>query len=808
MTDNKTTAADLYESMEYGPAPESDKAAMEWVDGGKRKFGPYVGGKFRPVGNRKTIEVTAPADGRALGATAQSTKKDVDDAVAAAKEAQKDWAKLSGFERAKYLYALGRAIYDQSRDFEVLEALDNGKAFRDTKNADMPLARAHFDHHADFAMLMDNDADFDNYEPYGVVGQIIPWNFPMLMLAWKIAPALAAGNAVVLKPAEDTPLTALKFAEVCEEIGLPKGLVNIVTGDGVVGNYITNHEGVDKVAFTGSTDVGRIIRKATADSEKGLSLELGGKSPFIVFDDADLDSAVEGVVNAIWFNQGEVCCGGSRLLIQESIHDKFVEKLKRRMETLRVGGPLDKTIDMGSVVSKAQHDQVQGFITRAREDGAEIYQACKTDGNFIPPTLITNVSSNDEVMQDEIFGPVLSAMSFRTPAEAIELANNTRYGLAASVWSEDQAKANALAAAIRAGVIWINTTNQFDGKAEFGGYAESGFGRDGGKGGLLGYLKPKTEQAIGLADVSKPKTEYKSVAKRDIDLTRKFFVGGKEARPDGGSTRNVINDKGALIGRVGIGNRKDIRNAVSAARSAESGWSSKTGYQRSQVLKFAAERLSKRTDEFARTLSESTGCSAAEARAEVDASIKALFNFASWSNMHEGVVHEASNDKTAILALNEHIGVIGITAPNEKPLLSYVTMVAAALAGGNTVVTVPSEKAPIPAMDLIELFRAADIPAGVINTVTGSPDELAGVMAEHNDVDAIWYHGSSEGSAIVQTKTAESNLKQSWVNNGHAYDWDALATKGSKHMMRRATQTKNIWSPSRTGIGLGGGGSY
>ena len=489
------TVKEVFETMDYGPAPESDGNTLAWLEQHKRSFTHFIGGKFVKANSGESFETLNPADGSVLAEVAQGDAKDVDKAVKAAQKAYKDWSALSGYARAKYLYALARHIQKHSRLLAVLETLDNGKTIRETRDLDIPLVARHFYHHAGWAQLL--ETEFEGYESVGVCGQIIPWNFPLLMLAWKIAPALAAGNTVVLKPAEFTPLTALAFAEICQEVGLPPGVVNIVTGDGTTGALIVEHEGVDKLAFTGSTEVGRIIRKASAGSGKKLSLELGGKSPFIVFADADLDGAVEGVVDAIWFNQGEVCCAGSRLLVQEGIAKKVYDKLRTRMEKLRVGDPLDKAIDMGAVVDSVQLQKIRRLVEEGKEDGATCWQpswAVPSEGYFYPPTLFTDVEPASKIAQVEIFGPVVAAMTFRTHDEAIELANNTRYGLAASLWTENINLALDVAPKLKAGIVWINSTNLFDAAAGFGGYRESGYGREGGKEGMYEYLIPSWEK--------------------------------------------------------------------------------------------------------------------------------------------------------------------------------------------------------------------------------------------------------------------------------------------------------------------------
>ncbi len=480
-----TTVSEVFETMAYGPAPESDKQALEWVARHGGEFGLFIGGGWTNGKGGELFDVTNPATAARLARVTQAGPADVDAAVAAARQALGSWSSLSGHARARHLYAVARAVQQHARLLAVLESLDNGKSIRETRDLDIPLVARHFYHHAGWAQLV--ESEFAGHVPVGVVGQIIPWNFPLLMLAWKIAPALASGNTVVLKPAEFTPLTALCLAEIAHQAGLPPGVLNVVTGDGRTGGLLVAHGDVDKIAFTGSTEVGRIIRQATAGSGKKLSLELGGKSPFLVFDDADLDSVVEGVVDAIWFNQGQVCCAGSRLLAHEGIAERLVTKLRARMEKLRVGPPLDKAIDMGAIVAPVQLERIRKLVSTGVAEGATMWQpswACPTEGYFYPPTLFTNVAPAATIAQVEIFGPVLVAMTFRTPAEAVELANNTPYGLAASVWTENINLALDVAPKIKAGVVWINCTNLFDAASGFGGYRESGFGREGGREGM------------------------------------------------------------------------------------------------------------------------------------------------------------------------------------------------------------------------------------------------------------------------------------------------------------------------------------
>src|ERR1019366_3340638 len=483
--------AEKFATMEYGPAPEDPKEAEAWLERHGRRFGLFIGGAWQPPVTGDYFDTIDPSNGEKLAAVAQGGVADIDAAVRAARIASPKWRALTPHARARYLYALARLVQKHSRLLAVLETIDNGKPIRESRDIDIPLVARHFYYHAGWAQLLEQE--FSEYLPCGVVGQIIPWNFPLLMLAWKIAPALATGNTVVLKPAEFTPLTALAFAGICQEAGLPAGVVNILTGDGSTGEALVKHPNVDKIAFTGSTEVGRAIRAATARSHKRLSLELGGKSPFIVFEDADLDSTVEGLVDGIWFNQGQVCCAGSRLLMQESIAEALIAKIQERMSTLRIGAPLDKAIDIGAIVAKVQLDRIRKLVDQGVADGATCWQpqvALPARGFYYPPTLLSNVHPTSIVAQQEIFGPVLAAMTFRTPAEAVEFANNTVYGLAACVWSESVNVALHVAAQLKAGVVWVNCTNLFDASCGFGGYRESGYGREGGREGLLEYMEP------------------------------------------------------------------------------------------------------------------------------------------------------------------------------------------------------------------------------------------------------------------------------------------------------------------------------
>jgi aldehyde dehydrogenase (NAD+) len=788
--------AEKFLTMEYGPAPEDSKESQLWLDHHGRRFAHFINGAWQPPAAGEYFDTHDPSTGEKLASVAQGSAADVDAAVRAARAASPKWRALTPHARARYLYALARLVQKHSRLLAVLETMDNGKPIRESRDIDIPLVARHFYHHAGWAQLLQQE--FPEYEPCGVVGQIIPWNFPLLMAAWKIAPALATGNTVVLKPAEFTPLTALAFAELCQEAGLPAGVVNIVTGDGSTGEALAKHPDVDKIAFTGSTEVGRAIRGATATSHKRLSLELGGKSPFIVFDDADLDSAVEGLVDGIWFNQGQVCCAGSRLLMQESIAEALLGKIRERMSTLRIGPPLDKAIDIGAIVARVQLERIQRMVDQGVAEGATCWQPQVTlpaRGFFYPPTILTNVHPTSIVAQEEIFGPVLAVMTFRTPREAVELANNTVYGLASCVWSENINVALHVAAQIKAGVVWVNCTNMFDASCGFGGYRESGYGREGGREGLLEYLEPSWFKNAGmLPAVQSPavtQVEDESQASTPaIDRTVKLYIGGKQARPDSGYSMEVRSPDGHLLGEAPLGNRKDIRNAVEAARKAEA-WGKATAHNRAQVLYYCAENLSFRRDEIIRRLSDVVGEN--QAVKEVDLGVERIFSYAAWADKFDGAVHNPPFRNIAI-AMNEPIGTVGVICPREAPLLGFLSLVMPLLAVGNTVIAVPSEAYPLITADLYQLFDTSDLPGGAVNLVTGYPSQLLKVLAEHDDVDAIWCFGD-EASAAAAKAMSTGNLKQVWTNEGREIDWFDSNVAEGRWFLEHATQVKNIWVP-------------
>ncbi len=776
-----------FDNLEYSEAFESSKEAQEWLEKNSRRFGQLINGQFISNKDSDLIASLDPSNGELLANIEIANSKQLDSAVSAARKAQPSWENLGGHKRAKVLYALARLIQKHSRLISVLESLDNGKPIRESRDIDIPLAIRHFYYHAGWAQLQEKE--FSSYRAIGVVAQIVPWNFPLLMLSWKIAPALAMGNTIVFKAAEQTPLTAMFFAQLCEEAGLPSGVINMINGDGVIGAELAAHKGIDKVAFTGSTAVGRSIRESTAGQGKKLTLELGGKSAFIVFEDADLDAAVEGLVDSIWFNQGEVCCAGSRLLAQAEIADELHQKIKQRIKTLRLGSSLDKSTDIGSLVSNTQFNRVCEMVDEGLNHGGEVFQAYElnSDKNYYPPTLITEVDSSHPLVQEEIFGPVLVSMTFRTQSEAIELANNSRYGLAASIWSENINRAMDVAPKVKAGVIWINCHNQFDASCGFGGIKESGFGREGGKEGLFEYLKPQ-----GLKSPNKSASTSISLKEEAVDRTLKFYIGGKQVRPDGGHSLATFNADGSKAAYVGSGNRKDIRNAISAASKASS-WGSLSGHARAQIIYFIAENLSVRELEWVERLKNLCGISKKQAKAEFDESISRLFSYAAWADKYDGAVHSAPY-RGVTMALPEPVGILAQIAPENSPLISTISLIAPAIAMGNCIVFVPSQKFASVALELVQTFETSDVPAGVINIVSGIKQDLAEQLAGHAEADAMWCWAESELVSSVESISAR-DLKRLWVNDDEDRDWLNPMQGEGLEFLRNATEIKNIWTP-------------
>ena len=775
-----------FKNIKYGPAPEDDKDVLKWIKNLSSPNRIYINGKWTLSKSSKTLQAINPSTNSKLFKLVVSSKKDVDSAVIAANKAYPKWSKLSSYKRSQYLYALARLIQKHARFLSVLESIDNGKPIRETRDIDIPLVARHFYYHAGWAAKSK-----DSVKSLGVVGQIIPWNFPLLMLAWKIAPAIACGNTVVLKPAEYTSLTAIFFAELCMKAKLPNGVINIVTGDGSTGQHITNHPLVKKIAFTGSTEVGKKIIASTSNTNKKLTMELGGKSPFIVFEDADLDSAVEGVVDAIWFNQGQVCCAGSRLLIQESIEKKFIKKLKQRMEKLRVGNPLDKSIDIGAIVAPVQLKKIDSLVKKGVKEGAKLWQpswSCPKEGLFYPPSLFTNVMPASYIAQIEIFGPVLTSLTFRTPSEAVAIANNTPYGLAASIWSENINLALDVAPKVKAGVIWINSTNLFDAACGFGGFKESGFGREGGSEGIRAYTKVN----LPIVKGSKKTNKKVKISLPVIDRTPKLYIGGKQKRPDGGYSfpLNAVNN--SFICDIAQANRKDVRDSVEIA--AKSFAKQLSNFNRSQILFYLAENLQQRKKTFVDLLVALCGSSPVNASKEFSQSCERLFYYAAMADKFEGNVHNPPM-RGLTLAMKEPLGVMTCILSDDSPLLNLVTVMGSVFSTGNTNIIVPGQKTSLIATELYQVLDTSDVPGGYVNILTAKENELNKTLSQHENIEGIWYFGvdSSRRSNIIKNTT--SNLKRYWCPEEKHVDWTNTSEQFLNEFLYQSTQVKNIWIP-------------
>lgn len=775
-----------FKNIKYGPAPEDDKDVLKWIKNLSSPNRIYINGKWTLSKSSKTLQAINPSTNSKLFKLVVSSKKDVDSAVIAANKAYPKWSKLSSYKRSQYLYALARLIQKHARFLSVLESIDNGKPIRETRDIDIPLVARHFYYHAGWAAKSK-----DSVKSLGVVGQIIPWNFPLLMLAWKIAPAIACGNTVVLKPAEYTSLTAIFFAELCMKAKLPNGVINIVTGDGSTGQHITNHPLVKKIAFTGSTEVGKKIIASTSNTNKKLTMELGGKSPFIVFEDADLDSAVEGVVDAIWFNQGQVCCAGSRLLIQESIEKKFIKKLKQRMEKLRVGNPLDKSIDIGAIVAPVQLKKIDSLVKKGVKEGAKLWQpswSCPKEGLFYPPSLFTNVMPASYIAQIEIFGPVLISLTFRTPSEAVAIANNTPYGLAASIWSENINLALDVAPKVKAGVIWINSTNLFDAACGFGGFKESGFGREGGSEGIRAYTKINLPVVRGSK-----KTNHKiKISLPMIDRTPKLYIGGKQKRPDGGYSfpLNAVNN--SFICDIAQANRKDVRDSVEIA--AKSFAKQLSNFNRSQILFYLAENLQQREKTFVDLLVALCGSSPVNASKEFSQSCERLFYYAAMADKFEGDVHNPPM-RGLTLAMKEPLGVMTCILSDDSPLLNLVTVMGSVFSTGNTNIIVPGQKTSLIATELYQVLDTSDVPGGYVNILTAKENELNKTLSQHENIEGIWYFGADSAQRSEIIKNTTSNIKRYWCPEEKHLDWTNASEEFLNEFLYQSTQVKNIWIP-------------
>jgi aldehyde dehydrogenase (NAD+) len=794
---------EIFESMDYGPALEAADAAEGFLDAHRRIFYPFVNGRFSRFIDECYFDSVDPRNGRTLARVVECGEIEVNAAVEAAKSAFPYWSALTGYERARYLYAIAREIQKHSHLLALLESMNSGKPIHASQDVEIPLVARYFYHHAGWAQL--RNETFIGYEPIGVCALIIPWSFPLLMLAWKLAPALAAGNTVVIKPAPPASLAILLLAELLEQIQLPPGVVNIVTGDALTGELVVKHRSIQKISFTGSTEVGRQIRVETAGTEKHLSLSLSGKSPLIIFDDADLDSAIEAIVDSIWSAQGQICCAGSRLLVQEGVYGKLLAGLRQRMEMLRVGDPLDKGMDLGAIVTPEQLQKIQRLVERGKADGATFWQPGRVipkEGLYYPPILFSEVEPASDLARIEIFGPVVVAMSFLHTAEAVDLANNTPFGLTASVWTENISLALEVAPKLKAGTVWINATNLFDAASGFGGYRESGFGREGGNEGMYEYLIPGWERSLPFYEKNEFDVHPRPVAHSPrharaeelINRPPKLFIGGKQVRPEGGYSFAVRDAEGRVVSEAGLGNRKDIRNAVESARRAAN-WARTTAHERAQLLYDIAGNLLARSVEFSNRLQTVTGASGPESIREVDKTVERLFYYAAWADKYDGHIHPTPCRGLA-LAIPEPWGVLALVCPPDHPLLALVTMFAPAVAVGNCVVIVPSARFSSLATDFYQVLDTSNVPPGVVNVVTGhsDDDDLARFLAQHEDVQAIWYIGSVKGSAAVERESS-GNLKTTWVNRGKRRNFfDDHQAQGWEYL-RHAVQVKNIWLP-------------
>jgi len=862
MTSKQPTARPALD-WEYAPAPES--AAIGRL---RERYQMYIGGRFVD-GRGDDVKSINPATEEPLAAVSTAGIADVDDAVAAARTAyQQTWSRISAAERGKYLYRIARGIAERARELAVVETLDNGKPIRESRDVDVPTAAAHFFYHAGWADKLQHAGFGAAPAALGVAGQVIPWNFPLLMAAWKIAPALAAGNTVVIKPAETTPLSILVLAEIIADADLPPGVVNIITGAGDIGAALVNHPGIDKVAFTGSTDVGRQIQASLAGTGRKVTLELGGKAANIVFDDAPIDQAVEGIVNGIFFNQGHVCCAGSRLLVQESVADEVNEKLRARIVTLRLGDPMDKNTDVGAINSATQLATIRSLSDTGEAEGATRWTPpCPVPdrGFFFPPTVFTQVSQSMRIAREEIFGPVLSVLTFRTPDEAVAKANNTPYGLSAGVWTEKGSRILGMASALRAGVVWANTFNRFDPTAAFGGYKESGFGREGGRSGLGAYLDtdddapprisrgaaaaPGDKVAVAAAELSDAaavadaaevladaagvatgghrersvapdhsaqsgigSTGHSAESAPDssrriaVAKTYKLYIGGAFPRSESGRTYQASGGADAAIkANVARGSRKDARDAVMAARKAFKPWSSSTAYNRGQVIYRIAEMLEGRRAQFVDLLGRSP-----DDGVTVDLAIDRLVHYAGWTDKLAAVFGGANPVAGPFFSFStpEPTGVVAAIAPQADPLLGLVSVIAPIITSGNTTVVIASRNEPLAAVTLAEVLATSDLPGGVVNILTGDPAEIAPHLASHGDVNALDLTGADGALRTELERAAAGTVKRVYARSTGKDDaaQDFSRAPGTARM-RAFLEIKTVWHPSGA-VSLAGGTGY
>ncbi|XP_074874036.1 aldehyde dehydrogenase family 16 member A1 isoform X2 [Carettochelys insculpta] len=790
----------IYSSMEYGPAPEGAGPVQAWLEMHGRKFGHFMDGKWLKPDGRETSSSTNPATGELLATTLQGQPEDVEAAVQAATRAFKSWSCLSCHARARHLHNMARTIQKHQRLLALLESLDTGKPIGETRDRDLPLVVRHFYHHSGWAQLL--GTELQGWKPLGVVAGVVTWDSPLLLLAWKVCPALAMGNTVVLLPPPRARLSALLLAELGAQAGLPPGVLNVLTGEGALAEGLAAHPGVDAVAVAGSVEVGRLLRCATAGLGTRLSLQLGGDTLVLVFDSADLDEAAVSLSDM-------VTGAGALLLVQETVAGALLQRLKMRLGRLRVGDPLDKAVDGGALADEAQRVAIETCMEEARAEGAEIFQAwaaLPAQGPFYPPTLITGAATSSRCVREPIHGPVLVVLPFRTTQEAVALGNHRPAGLAASVWTESLPLAMEVAHRLQVGTIWLNGQTLLDAAAGFGS------SQVGGREGLCEWVRPSWESHTRHSPAA---LDYKTFATSDgtqpphgtasspgpelqgnvprVDRTYKLYYGGAQQRPEGMASRPVLDPAGRVLAYVAAGSAKDVRNAVEVAHRAAPGWGKRVAHARAQVLYYVAENLELRREEVASRLGALTGASPEEAQREVDLGLERLFHWAAYCDKSGGTVQETPFHGTT-LQLRQPLGVVGIACPDESPLLSFLSLLAPAVARGNAVVIVPSPRYPLPALDLCQIFDTSDVPGGVVNILTGDRDHLSRTLAQHQDVQAVWYFGTPEGSQFVEWASA-GNLKRTWVSHGVPRQWEDPAQGAGEEFLYQATQCKTVWIP-------------
>ncbi|MCY4290104.1 MAG: aldehyde dehydrogenase family protein [Aestuariivita sp.] len=768
--------------MEYGPALEDDAQARAWLKENGQKFGHFIDGIYTKPSH--CFDSCNPADNTFLAKLSQATKSDVERAVSAARKAQPAWNKLGGQRRSQYLLALSRMVEERAHLFAVLETLDSGMLIRESLEISIPSALRQFFYHAGLSRLQ-AEKPYPVRAPYGVCGLILPSRPSFLVLAKNIAPALAAGNTVVLKPDENASLTAHLFAEICNQAKLPSGVVNIVTGDGAVGEELVRHPDIDNIAFTGSISVGRKVREIAAASGIKLALTVGGNSPFVVFDDADIDSAIEDLIEAIWSMQGQAGGAGARLLVQESIASQFLSKLRARMDRLRVGNPLDKCTDVTAVISPAHLNAITERLEKYRT--IETYAAnvqLPNQGNFFVPTLISAPDPSSPLTPEEFAGPILVSTTFRSPAEAIILANKRRY-VAATVWTENINLALDTATKLVSGAVGINSTNLSEADAEAGGKWVSGYASKGGRDGFYAYTKPPKKIRKPL-DKSNGFSSSGSVLEVKGQPS-KLYINGREMKPTGGNHYALYGKNKRILGYIPIATKEDLNRAVASADAAQI-WSEKKSYERARTLYLLAENLDRRSVDIARRINSLTGTRTG--KAEVRASVDQLLSYAAWADKFDGQTRQTSPHHI-VLTMHQPLGVIGAICSNTPPLLGMVAVIAPAIAMGNRIVLLPSETLPLAAIDFYQVLDTSDLPSGVINVLTGSHLELARHLASNPKVKAIWNFSSSEVGTIVERESV-TDLKHIWENGMIDKDWYQT---DSDEFLRAAIKKKTIWIP-------------